>query len=57
MTESLAYIMKYTNYLAYTRQTSNISGTKYQNFNASRLFLQLTLPNPLKPGFKSRMKM
>ena len=49
--------MKYTNYLAYTRQTSNISATKYQNFNVSRLFLQLTLPNPLKPGFKSRMKM
>ena len=27
------------------------------NLNASRLFLKLSLLNPLKPGFKSRMKM
>ena len=38
------------------RQTSNISHTKSQNLNASRLVLHLSLPNPLKPGVKSRMK-
>ena len=38
-------------------QTSNISHTKSQNLNVSRLVLQLSLPNPLKPGVKSRMKM
>ena len=31
--------------------------TKSQNLNYSRLVLQLTLPNPFKPGFKLRMKM
>ena len=35
----------------------NIRRTKSQNLNVSRLFSQLALPNPLKPGFKSRMKM
>ena len=39
------------------RQTSNISSTKSQNLNVSHLVLQLSLPNPLKPGVKSRMKM
>ena len=39
------------------RQTSNISFTKSQNWNVSPLNLQLSLPNPLKPGVKSRMKM
>ena len=39
------------------RKTSNIRHTKYQNLNASRPVLQLSLPNPLKPGVKSRMKM
>ena len=39
------------------RQTSNISGTEYQNLNISRLVLQSSLPNPLKPGVKLRMKM
>ena len=45
-----------TQYLNYC-QTSNISGTKSQNLDVSRLILQLTLPNPLKPSFESRMKM
>ena len=35
---------------------SNISHTKSQNLNDPGLVLQLTLPNPLKPGVKSRMK-
>ena len=40
-------------------QTSNtgIRHNKSQNLNVSRLVLQLSLPNPLKPGVKSRMKM
>ena len=39
------------------RQTSNISRTKSPNLNVSRLVLQLSLPKPLKPAVKSRMKM
>ena len=39
------------------RKTSSISRTKSQNLNASRLVLQLSLHNPLKPGVKSSMKM
>ena len=39
------------------RKIFNISRTKYQNIYDSRLVLQLLLPNPLKPGIKSRMKM
>ena len=39
------------------RQISNISHTKSQNLNVSRLILQLSLYNILKPGVKSRMKM
>ena len=44
-------------YIQIYRKISNISHTKYQNFNDSRLILQLPLPNPLKTGIKSRMKM
>ena len=36
---------------------SNIRRTKSQNLNVSRLVLELSLPNPLKPDVKSRMKM
>ena len=39
------------------RKISNIRRTKSPNLNVSRLFLQLSLPNPMKPGVKSRMKM
>ena len=35
----------------------NIKRTKSQNLNVSRLVLQLSLPNTLKPRVKSRMKM
>ena len=38
------------------RQTFNTRRTKPQNLNVSRLVLQLSLPNLLKPGVKSRMK-
>ena len=33
-----------------------ITRTKFQNFNVSRLVLQLSLTNPLNPVVKSRMK-
>ena len=39
------------------RKISNIRHTKSQNLNDSRLVLLLSLPNPLKPSVKSRMKM
>ena len=39
------------------RQISYISRTKSPILNVSRLVFQLFLPNPLKPGVKSRMKM
>ena len=39
------------------RQFSNIRRTQSQNINVSRLVLSLSLPNPLKPGVKLRMKM
>ena len=39
------------------RKVSNIRRTKSQNLNACRLILYLSLPNPLKPGVKLRMKM
>ena len=38
------------------RKISNIRRTKSQNLKDSRLVLQLSLPNPLKRGIKSRMK-
>ena len=36
---------------------SNVSNTESQNLNDPRLVLQLSLPNPLKPGVTSRIKM
>ena len=39
------------------RKISNIRRTPNQNLIDSRLIMQLPLPNPLKPGVKSRMKM
>ena len=41
----------------FSRHASSSSRTKSQNVNVSRLVLQLSLPNPQKPGVKSRMKM
>ena len=34
-------------------QTSIISGTKSQHLKVSNLVLQLSLPNPLKPGVEN----
>ena len=39
------------------RQVSNIRRTKPQHLRDSRTVLRLSLPNPLKPDVKSRMKM
>ena len=39
------------------RQVSNIRHTKSQYLKDSRTVLRLSLPNPLKPDVKSRMKM
>ena len=39
------------------RKISNIRRTKSLNLNVPRLVLQLSLPNLMKPGVKSRMKM
>ena len=39
------------------RKFSNIRGTKSPNLNVSRLVVQLSLPKPMKPDVKSRMKM
>ena len=39
------------------RKVPNISGTKSPNLNVSHFILQLPLPNPMKPGVKSRAKM
>ena len=38
------------------RQVSNIRHTKSQHLEDSRTVLRLSLPNPLKPDVKSRMK-
>ena len=38
-------------------KVSNIRRTKCQHLNDSRLVLQLSVPNPLKPSVKSIMKM
>ena len=39
------------------RQVSNLRRTKSRHFKDSRTVLRLSLPNPLKPDVKSRMKM
>ena len=39
------------------RKVSNIRRTKCQNLDDSRLVLQLSVVNPLKPSVKSIMKM
>ena len=53
---SIALFLYYGLFYNY-RQTSNNRRTTSPNLNVSRSILQLPLPNPLKPGVKSRMKM
>ena len=52
-------VMSWIHSFCQYRKTSSISRTKFQNLNVScpLLHLQLSLPNPLKPGVKLRMKM
>ena len=38
-----------------TAKISNISRTESQHLNVSRLVLQLSLPNPLKPGVNENL--
>ena len=54
-TEVYAYIF-YSLFFTY-REVSNIRRTKYRHLKESRTVLRLSLPNPLKPDVKSRMKM
>ena len=44
-------------YFLMYRKVSNIRGTQNKKLTDSRLIMQLPLPNALKPGVKSRMKM
>ena len=56
--ELTSFINAAIDYLQHNyRKTSSISRTKYQNLNVSCFLLQWSLPNPLKPGVKLRMKM
>ena len=41
----------------YYRKISKIRRNESPNINVSHLVLQLSLPNPMKPGVESRMKM
>ena len=47
------YCLRFQKY----RKISNIRCTKSPNLNDPHLALHSSLPNPLKPGVKSRMKM
>ena len=53
----LTYLLYSVSSMSIYHQISNISCTKSQNLNVTCLILQLSLPNPLKPGVKSGMKM
>ena len=46
----------YYDRITYYRQLSSIMRTQSPSINVSRLVLQLSLPNPLKPRVKLRMK-
>ena len=50
-------LLRIRQWISNHRKSSNISRTKSPNLNVSRLVLQLSLPNPMKTGVKSRMKM
>ena len=58
---ALKYIWAYYTYLYKSfrmyRQISIVRRTKFENLNVSRLDLQLSLSNTLKPGVESIMKM
>ena len=47
----------YSSAFSIYHKISNIRGTESPTSNVSRLVLQLSLANPMKPGVKSRMEM
>ena len=49
--------LKPQSYFGEYRQVSNIRRTESQHLKDSRTVLRLSLPNPLKPDVKLRMKM
>ena len=51
-----SHLVEHHSHIQHFRKICNISRTKSPNLKFSRLILQLSLPNPLKPGVKSRMK-
>ena len=53
----LKYMLSLSPGLYQYRQVSNISLTKSQHLKDSHTVLRLSLPNPLKPDVKSKMKM
>ena len=55
-TYSIAVTWHYLGWYGIYRKVSNIRRTKSQDLNDSRLVLQLSLPNSLKLGVKSGMK-
>ena len=54
--EFRAWVSDYPHKNGIYSQTSNRSRTKFPNLNVFQRFLQLSLPNPLMPCVKSRMK-
>ena len=55
--QNIVILMKFSSLASGYRQISNIRCTKSQKLNVSRLVLQLSWPNLLKPCIKLRMKM
>ena len=55
--KSIEWLVHYLHVSVTYRQTSNIRRTEFRNLDDSRLVLQLSSPNPLKPGVKSMRKM
>ena len=55
--ENLSSYLNETPAEVYYREISTIRHPKFQNLNVFRLVLQLSLPNLLTTGIKSRMKM
>ena len=51
------FVRVYAPESSYYHKISNIRRTKSPNLNVSSHVLPLSLPNPTKPGVKSRMKM
>ena len=53
----MPHAVSITAYVYVYHQSTNKGRPKFQNLNVSRLVLQLSLPNPMKPGVKSRVNM